>query len=209
MNWIPRTITDLKIHPTLSNGDCFFESIQIILQSIGINKSIKNLREIVAIPVLNPQDFITNETIKNWAEIYQSAKAEKDLQLIDEYNHLKNVDISYHDVNGQKIKIINLQQRLILYKNMQSSEYWGEQHACRIIEEQTQMRFLIFNGDIKKPQLTWYHSESFKPTHFCFLFLIGQHYMPVSWKNKFIFSWKELSTDLQKFFTSAYKSINQ
>jgi hypothetical protein len=201
MNWIPPTITGLKIYPTASDGHCFFKSIQIILQSIGIHKTIKDLREIVATPILNPYDIITNETIKNWIELYYFALIEHDIQLLDEYKHMKGV------LNQNENHHINSKQRTIIYKNMLTSEYWGEQHACRIIEEQTQMRFLIFNGDMKKPQLTWYQSHLFKPTHFCFLFLLGQHYMPVSWHNKFIFTWEELSNDLQYFFTQAYKPI--
>lgn len=201
MNWIPKEITGLKIYSTEPDGNCFFKSIQIILQSIGITKSISYLRQVVATPVLDPTDHITNETIKNWIYLYQSAMKEGDYQLLEEYKHMRGVPTNSSYVNDD--------QRLILYKNMMTPEYWGEQHACRIIEEQTQMRFLIFNGDTKHPQLTWYQSSHFKPTHFCFLYLTRQHYMPVSWQGKFIFKWEELSFDIQKFFSEAYKPIKK
>ena len=200
--WIPKNIKNLRFHLVPADGNCFFKSIQIILKSIGIDKSVSELRQIVAYPILKTDDFLIEATILNWKELYLNALQEGDWMLLEEYKHVKNVFNP-----NLKERLITLDQRKKLYHNMLSNQYWGEQHACRIIEEQTQLRFLIFNGDTKKPQLTWYQSSTFNPTHYCMLFVGGQHYMPVSWNNKFIFKWEELSNEIQLFFSQAYKTI--
>ena len=203
MSWIPKELENLRLHETEQNGNCFFSSVQIILKSVGVETTVSYLRHVVAEPVLkNIDDPMIAETIKSWAEIYMSAIKENNLLLINEYKHMRDV-IKRKNNNIQEGLYVSQHQ---LYKNMLSSEYWGEQHACRIIEEQTQMGFLVFNGDIQGPQITWHHSSNFHPTHYCMLYLAGQHYMPVSWNNKFIFKWNELTLAIQTFFKQQFKN---
>jgi hypothetical protein len=186
-----------EVHSSSSDGNCFFESIRMILETTGIHRTIEQLRQVVAKPVLDPRNEIVNKTIQNWLELYQGAKKENDRMLMEEYKHMSpladDVTLPLKESNRQ-----------LLYQSMLTRYYWGEQHACRIIEEQTQMRFLVFSGDTQRPSLTWYHSTAFKPTHYCFLFNAQQHYMPVSFQGQFIFKWEEIPYEVQLFFSKAY-----
>jgi len=195
-NWISNTISDLHVYESAANGDCFFSSIQTILSTLGIHRSIDQLRHIVARTVLDDKDEIINKTIRSWLQLYQEARKERDFVLAEEYKHMRGLENATYPLNEE--------QRKLLYNNMMTPLFWGESNSARIIEEATQMRLLIFNGDFKKPSLNWFHSTKFKPTHYCFLWLSGHHYMPVSWKNQFIYDWKDLSYEIQYFFTQAY-----
>ena len=196
-DWIPEHLSsDLQIYETASNGDCFFRSIQIILASVNIPVSISDLRHIVAKPVLDEKDQIVNMTMNEWLTLYQDAYKEKNKALMDEYKHLAGLEKSTLPLTWQ--------DRQVLFYNMLHSSFWGEQHCCRIIEEQTQMRFLIFNGDMEMPQVTWYHSKDFAPKSYCLLYLHHNHYRPVSWRGQFVFDWEQLSLEMRVFFSQAY-----
>lgn len=193
---IPASFPKMNMYAIPPDGNCFFRSVQLILGSIGINRSISDLRCVVANPVLDPRDENTNNTIGTWLELYQGAVKERNMVLVNEYQHM-------YPLQNAKLPL-DKQSREILFANMLKSDYWGEEHACRIIEEQTQMRFLIISGDRKAPHLCWYHSKKFKPTHYTLLFLHGQHYCPISLNDRFIFEWKDIPHDVQVFFSKAY-----
>jgi hypothetical protein len=197
IKWVFNIDSNLKLHPTKPDGNCFFSSIQLILSSIGINRTIQDLRHIVAKPVLDTLNETVNETIKNWLGLYQSAIKEENRTLCTEYIHMRGLEKSTWPLTAE--------ERKLLYNNMMSSTYWGEQHACRMIEEKSNMRFFIFNGDLQKPQLSWYHSSSYSPSHYCFLYLSGQHYSPVSLWGDFIYLWENIPTHIQDFFRQSYK----
>lgn len=200
-SWVSTPIGPLschfEIHPSSSDGNCFFESIRMILDTVGINRTVDQLRQVVSKPVLDSQNEIVNKTIQNWWDLYQGGKKENDSMLMEEYKHMSSLpdDVSWP---------LGQDDRKLLYQSMLTRHYWGEQHACRIIEEQTQMRFLVFSGDTCRPALTWYHSTSFKPTHYCFLFNSQQHYMPVSFRGQYVFRWEEIPYEVQLFFSTAY-----
>lgn len=191
-----RDVLGLRVHPSSGNGDCLFDSVRQILASIGLPCSVGSLREAVARPVLEEKDEVVNRTIDNWMQLYRGALQERDLQLEDEYRHMRPV----HEAPLP----LSPEHRQQLYDVMLTEHYWGEQHACRILEESHQMRFIIFCEDIQAPQLTWYHSNQFKPIRYCFLYLRHQHYMPVSWNQRFVFRWDEIPYALQAFVTKAY-----
>jgi hypothetical protein len=197
-HWISDELFGFETYESDKDGDCFFSSIETILNSIGIKYSCSALRKIVAQTVLNVHDHITNTTIKSWLELYQGAVKEQDYTLIEEYKHCNGLETSTFPLTTR--------ERNRLYANMLRKDlYWGEAHACRIIEETLRLRFLIFNNDVFTPQITWYHSVGFKPAGYCFLLLGSLHYMPVSLFRKFIFDWEEIPFKTQVFFTKAYK----
>lgn len=189
---------DFQHHASSGDGHCFFQSIRTILASVGLDRSIDQLRRVVAQPVLKADDAIVNLTIQNWLELYRGALQEQDVHLLEEYRHMAPL--------AQAQWPLTPEDRRRLYDTMLTNQYWGEHHACRIVEEQTQMRFLIFCHDVAQPQLTWYHSTSFRPTHYCFLLLYHQHYMPVSFRGRFVFRWDEIPPAVQAFFSQAYRS---
>ena len=184
-----------RVHESSADGNCFFDSIRIILLSRRIHQSIEQLRHIVAQPVLDSQNVTVTHTITSWLELHQDAKKENDLQLLQEYNHVNEIELP-----------LNMDGRVKLNAIMKTPRYWGEQHACRMIEEHFQIRFLIFNCDISTPQVNQFYSASYKPTHFCFLHLCRQHYMPVSFRGLFLFEWNEIPHSVQLFFSQAYST---
>ena len=199
--WLRRNFgTDyrrMRVYDISPDGHCLFRSVQKILESIGVQRTLYELRRVVADTVLDEKDHVTNETIQSWLELYKGAATEKDFYLMNEYRHMYAL--------REAAWPLCTENRELLWQSMLTSQYWGEHHACRIIEEQTQMRLLIINGDLKTPSLVWYHSSQYKPTHYAIVFLSGQHYSPVSIDGKFIFKWTEVPTTVQLFMSQAYK----
>jgi DNA-binding cell septation regulator SpoVG len=187
---------DLALHSVSADGNCFFESIRLILGSVGLVRSVEELRRVVAYPVLNSADALTNATIQTWWELFTAGQKEKDFGLIEEYKHMCHLppDVTFP---------LSPEHRQILHETMLKKYYWGEQHACRVIEEQTQMRFLLFNGQFQKPMLDWFQSDQLQPQHYCLLYNSCQHFNPISYRGKFIFRWQELPVALQTFFSRA------
>lgn len=188
----------MRTYQTKPDGNCLFESIHMILKSVGIHRTVKELRQIAAAPVLDENDQITNKIIREWLEIAQSifTTEDRDWQLVIEYKHLFNLAKSSWPLSRQ--------QRLGLYNAMLDSSFWGEHHCLRVFEEQTQIRFLIIQDSTKAPILTWEHSTNFQQHSFSILFLRGQHYTPVSIDGRFVFAWNEIPVDVQKFFSTGY-----
>ncbi len=184
-----------RVHPSSADGNCFFDSIRCILESMRIRQSIEELRDIVAKPVLDDNNSTVTNTVASWLELYEGAAREADRNLLQEYGHVEGVTLP-----------LNADTRQHLYSVMKTPRYWGEQHACRMIEERFQIRFLIFNCDILAPQINQYYTSSYKPTHFCFLYLNRQHYEPVSFRGVFLFEWKDIPHAIQLFFSRAYSS---
>ena len=185
-----------RIHESSADGNCFFDSIRMILASWQVRQTVDQLRDIVARPVLDSQNLIVTDTITSWIELFEGARKENDRQLLQEYNHVDGISLP-----------LNTESRFNLYSIMKTPRYWGEQHACRIIEERFQIRFLIFNCDISAPQVNQYYSASYKPTHYCFLYLQRQHYVPVSFRGLFLFEWDAIPGPVQLFFSRAYCNI--
>lgn len=185
-----------KVHQTVPDGNCLFESVQIILQSVGIHRTIEQLRRIVSLPVLKGTDRITEESILYWLEIYQNAYKNKDLSLLEEFKHMRGLEESEKPL-GDK-------DRGRLYENMMTCSYWGEQHSVRILEQNSKIRFIIFNGDFKGPQLSWNYDQNFQPKHYSFFYLNKSHYSPVSFYNRFIFKWNELPLVVQEYVSSSF-----
>lgn len=193
----------MSMYDVPGDGDCLFKSVQIILASIGQIKSINELRQIVASPVLNEQDEMTNKTIENWIKLYHDALAEENIQLLVEYRHVACVG------NDKDITLpLTMENRKKLYFAMLEKSYWGEQHACRVLEEYFKMRFLIIHDDIKRPSICWYHTPGFTQQMFGVLYLSGQHYSPVSINEQFIYKWDEFPLDVAHFFAKAYEKFN-
>jgi len=192
---------EFAIHASSGDGNCFFESLRQILASARVQRTIAELRQLVAKPILDTDNVIVNRTIQNWWELYRDGKKERNAQIMEEY---KQMGVLPDDVTLP----LGDRERWRLFQAMLTPLYWGEQHACRIIEEQTQMRFLLFSGDTQRPALTWYHSTAFKPTHYCFLFNAQQHYMAVSFRGRYIFKWDEVPVEVQTFFSQAYVQVN-
>jgi hypothetical protein len=186
---------NFKIYRSDENGNCFFDSVRIIQSQTYPHITIGQLRALVASPVRDISNVIVTETLHNWIELYQGAEREKDIDLIREFQHVSDVTLPLTDRGRQHI-----------FDMMMKSSYWGEQHACRIIEETFNIRFLIFDGDSEASQVNQYYSKSYGRNHlssldYCFLYKHNHHFMPISYKDKFKWKWENLPREVQLFFS--------
>lgn len=79
------------IHESLENGDCFFDSVRQALASVKKQKTIEELRHIVARTVLDPTDEFANYNLLQWKELLEMALLEKDKEMIQEFAHAKSL----------------------------------------------------------------------------------------------------------------------
>lgn len=197
-----------RIHWVRADGNCFFDSVRVILHSIRMFTTVKELRQHVAEPLVQAQDELTRETLINWLQIYQGACREHDAILLQQFAFLKGLEHVHPSLELTREE----QQRL--YEQMTDEHqplYWGEQHAMRIIEESTGLRFLIISDQTVNPHqpqvtcsLSWYHSPEYKPKAYAILYLQHEHYMPVSLNTQFVFAWRDLPLDFQRFVRTGY-----
>lgn len=192
----PTIYDKVSMYSVPMDGHCFFKSVQIILNSIDYFKTVQDLRKVVSESILDVDDSLTTSTIESWVEIYKSATDENDIELMNEYNHVKNL--------RNATLPLDMKDRELLSKDMMRSIYWGEEHACRIIEEKTKMRFLIINDDIESPSMGRFYNDNYKPGHYAILFLSCNHYSPVSINGRFIFTWEDIPYEFKKFMSEGY-----
>ena len=182
-----------KIYSSVQDGNCFFDSVRIIL-SQTLPQTIAQIRYVVALPVRDVRNDNITETIKNWIQLYQDALKENTTELKREYQHVAGVTLPLTD-HGRDC---------IFYSMMQSS-YWGEEHACRIVEETYNIRFLIFDGDYEKFEVNHsYYSPTYNHGNqldYCFIYKANSHYMPVLFQDKSKWKWEQLPREVQLLFS--------
>jgi CO dehydrogenase/acetyl-CoA synthase gamma subunit (corrinoid Fe-S protein) len=184
-----------RVVHTTSNGNCLFESIVIALKSIGLNYSIEHLRNVVAHPILNPNDKGVTDTLKTWIELARDALNTRDRQLLIEYNHVLPV-FQIQNPNDTQI-------RQVVYSQMLKNSFWGEEYALRILETRLQVNFLVILVDHTKviPHCLL-HAEK-KYMYYIILLLTkhyGEHYQPVSYCGQFIFHYGQLPVVIKTLF---------
>ena len=64
---------NFNLEETVDDGNCFFDSLRIILSSLNYNFSILKLREICYKPFLDKKDENANKTIDYWLTLYKEA----------------------------------------------------------------------------------------------------------------------------------------
>lgn len=178
---------------TAANGDCLFDSVRIILQSLDMNYTVRHLRSVVAYQALDTHDKQTNETIASWIALYRQAKAERNSEMCTEYAHVEPVS----NVRPP----LSIQDRKKLSREMMKNSYWGDEHALRILEERLSMRFLILHpdGSTQHP-LDHRCSAAWRPDHVAMLILNQKHYQPISYDGRYVFCADDLPPDVHKVF---------
>jgi len=178
-----------RIHESATNGDCLFDSLRLILHSMGLNYSAYYLRSVAARAILNPDDKLTRATLHSWHELYQAGAKAKE-PIAREYAFMRAA--LHHSWPLPESVIEQISSAM-----MDPDLYWGEQNALRLFEKQLQIRFLIFElVDDPREKIRGVrlhspldHSESpdYQPTHYMMLYLYHRHYKPVSYQNTFCF----------------------
>lgn len=186
----------LAVHPTINNGDCLFDSIRIVLnRSANLNISCAYIRSVVARSLLEKNNSNVSNTLHYWYSLYHDLRKEGSPELY-EYAFMSPVWKQPWPLDASIIQAIS--DRMTV-----PSLYWGEQYALYIIEQQLQIRFIIFNI-IPTTGIRIHSSldhtpdkDTYKPTHYIFLLLQSHHYQPLSFENHYIFSPNNLPPKLQ------------
>lgn len=192
----------LLVYPTIKNGDCLFDSLRIMLQSIGLQYSLAYLRGVVARSVLSVhENKAVYSTVQTWYELYQSFLDSRDYVLLHEYAFLSPTKNQSWPLQPHVLQALS--------ENMMKPKlYWGEEFALRTFEKQLQIRFFILE---KKDNLYRLHAPlchnddpDYQPTHYLWLLLDRKHYQPLSFGGQFVFAPDELPLYLQKLIQKAH-----
>ena len=168
-----------------ADGDCLCASVQKALQSIGESYEISDLRNAVAERVLDPKDSEMRKIVQTWIFLYRHE--------IRDANNLKRSDYSHvaGASTGNKTGAnLTEKDKDIIYRNMMSKSFWGEEVALSTLQRALECRFLIISYDnqSQKPMAMCpvdNKKESFQT--FIILTLRGRHYQPAYYyksKNK-------------------------
>ena len=124
-NWISKSFgPGFKINDSIvSNGDCFFDSLQVALENHGVQTNIQELRLIV-------QKGITRENFELYKELHQNAIFEKDLQIIRETRFISGID-TFEDFK----------------EFVMTNNYWADMLAISIIEQYLRIKVILFDDE--------------------------------------------------------------
>jgi hypothetical protein len=195
----------LKIYSTVQNGDCLFDSLRIMMQSIGLHYSLEYLRGVVARSILNmATDEHVYQTVHMWFELFHSFVKSRDVSLMQEYQFMTPTYQQTWPLSPQVL------QDLSEYM-MKPKLYWGEEFALRTFEKQLQIRFFILEkvgrqGYRLHAPLCHNDDAGYQPTHYVWLYLQNKHYQPLSFGGQFVFAPFELPLYLQKLIQKAHVS---
>ena len=122
-NWISKSFgSGFKINDSIvSNGDCFFDSLQVALENHGVQTTIQELRLIV-------QRGITHDNFELYKELHQNAILEKDLQMIRETRFISGID-TFED----------------LKEFVMTNNFWADMLAISIIEKYLRIKVILFD----------------------------------------------------------------
>lgn len=186
--------------PSLSDGNCFFDSVRIILQRIPtkhasiINDALRSkgitahkdegmflsckeytndyLRVLVAASIYRPECY---DTIKTWRLMFANACRENDRDLQMRLFHVSCLK----DQTSEELDDTDLDK---LYRQMRQNSYWADEFALGMIEEYFRVRFIVINEDGKvEPRIN--NHPTFKPKLFILMFFnYGvRHYEPLKY----------------------------
>jgi hypothetical protein len=171
------TEVSVDVYDTVMNGDCLFDSIRIILGSVGVFHTVGYLRSVAARAILNVHDEVTQSALHAWYCIFHDLISEQE-PLAREYAFMNSVLGKPWPLKVQDISQISDAM-------MQPSLYWGEEHALRLFEKQLLVRFLIFevvDGQgvrLHAPLDHGVQQSTHQPTHYLLLMLHNRHYQPL------------------------------
>jgi hypothetical protein len=193
------------IYPTVQNGDCLFDSLRIMMASIGLHYSLPYLRSVVAQSILNlHRDKNVYHTVHGWYELFHSFVNSHEQSMLQEYQFMQP---TYRQPWPLSVHVLQ-----DLVKSMMVPKlYWGEEFALRTFEKQLQIRFFILEkvkGKGYRLHAPLCHNDdvAYQPTHYLWLHLANRHYQPLSFQGQFVFAPSELPVYLQKMIQKAHVS---
>lgn len=186
--------------PAVANGNCFFDSVRIILSRIpkdhvdmidehmkskgitgfkeeGKFLSCKNynndyLRVLVAASIYRPECC---DTINLWRLMYANACREGDNDTKVRLAHVSCIQ----DQTSEYLDDASFDK---LYRQMRQNNYWADEFAVGMVEEYFGVRFIVINEDGKvEPRIN--NHPGFEPQLFILLFFNyrERHYEPLKY----------------------------
>lgn len=162
----------MKIHETVMNGNCMYDSICKILKSKGVCINITTLKKYVINSILK-----NDEILLNWFMLAKDTQHKP----LPEIRHM--IPIIRMNINPLSSK-----SKLILQNEMMKNSYWGDEITLQILEKILNIQFHIFDGNMNK-----FLSQipiNIKYKYDAYLYFKNNHYRPISLNNKFIFAKK-------------------
>ena len=199
----PEDAAQVCIYTTSSNGDCLFDSIRIVLYNetdLHRYDDCTFIRSVVARSILDPTNKKAVEALHHWHTLYQEFVKEKNLLQMNEYSFMKP-SLEYVDWPLPYTVVKEISDCM-----MQPNEYWGEEYALRVLENQLRIQFIILKIIITASgkSSVFIHkplsSDTLHVTHYVWLLLCKSHYQPISFQGRFIFPVKQVPVQLQTIF---------
>lgn len=177
---------------SLGNGDCFFDSIRIILASAGINTTVRKLRQMVASSLLNKKDSAANAALLQWAQLYADAVKEGNVGLQTEYQHMA---VLFPPGGGPVSFPLKSRFRKLVAHEILKSSFYGEQYSLDVMERNLQINLIVMTGDgtlVQRPM------SRLANRGLAFLTLNCIHYQPMHCRGKYLFQWRELPLPIRR-----------
>lgn len=169
-----------KTLETVSDGNCFFDALRLILKSVHVNIASSTLREKVVFKLITD-----THALEYYKTLYVDALKSNNFELLEETKFFKG--------NA-------LEDSTQLIRNLLNPElYWGDTYAIQYFEQELQMSFIILFPLAKG--IYKIHTLLHKPCYklFCILSLDRHHYRPMAQGNQFIFTFEQLPLGLQRY----------
>lgn len=239
-SWIEKFMKNNQydIIETITNGDCFFDTVRMAYEQIGYETTINKLRALVAREV-------TQEKFDEYRELYSSTMAEieataKELRRLAAENknlkeRLTSVPVNDKPARAEIIKQANdikkkhshLKEKQVMnqefleeFKHMkgidtldkfrayiQSHAYWADDWALNVLEQELNMKLIIFSSEafdeddtqnvLKCSLSTLPYNASFTPDFYVMTAYYGNHYKLISYATKRIFTFREIPYDVK------------
>lgn len=178
-----------KAVPSKGNGDCFFDSVRIILKSVGVVRSVRQLRAVVAQTLADPHNRAANAALFHWAQMYSDALGSNDRELLQEFQHVSCL----FDTERESIPFpLSTADRKRVVRQVMQSSFYGEEYSMQVLSDRFDITFVVIaDGNVQKPVQV--------KKRLAFLELRRCHYQPVKFLNKFVWKVEQLPASVRAF----------
>lgn len=174
-------LRQFRRHEVPSDGNCFYESMAMVMQSAGIHCDQQVLREVVARTVLNQDDAQVTAAISTWMVMLRDAVREQDASLIQQYPQVRDV---YQE------EAVTPHVRQLIYRRMLESSFWANEYVLDVLQRKLKVLIVV----VPRHEAPWWtFADKQEPfDYFTVLSLRHQHYEPMSFENRFLFNIADL-----------------
>lgn len=177
-----------RLKKTNPNGDCFFESISIMLNSVNYNITTSQVRKVVADSILLQTDY-SNHAIQNWLEIFN---ATDDLDIQREMAFMYVLETTSWPLPKEDLYRLS---DALNDKNL----YWGDQYAVNVVSTQTKLKICVIC--YTRGNLSGFSSHG--DNNLCALLFLNTevpHYDIFKFDGKYVFPFDTLPKNIQNLF---------